>query len=316
MTINEFFWKHAYQEVKPLFEDLKEYRYALIKGDALSIQAYGKVGKRQYGDLDVLVERQDVMEIEEILRKHGFVCNNDSESSATRRKDKIMSMVRSHQLPSFFKESKWGKIELDLNFDIYWGQYLGEKESIGSLLDSVRTEQIYGCEVKVLSPEHALLQLVLHHYKEMNSIYHLSNFYTIKSDMFRDVLELIKNRKNEIQADSFYEVCEKYHVTEYAYYVLYYTKECFGENLLDEYITKLQSDRGIELLDKYGLDEDEQNVWKIPFHERVDNPVLKNIVVANLSPKEQRKNEINKKVYGNGRNQRTESIGENRLSWV
>lgn len=43
-----------------------------FKGPTLALQAYGDVGLRQFGDLDILVHREDVHRISEILITRGF----------------------------------------------------------------------------------------------------------------------------------------------------------------------------------------------------------------------------------------------------
>ena len=56
--INKLLWlvgkKENFERIKDLLEMLS-INYAVIKGEALSLQAYGKVGQRIYSDIDILV---------------------------------------------------------------------------------------------------------------------------------------------------------------------------------------------------------------------------------------------------------------------
>lgn len=44
-----------YKKSIDVFKCMKYIPYAVVKGEALSIQAYGKVGQRQGGDIDILI---------------------------------------------------------------------------------------------------------------------------------------------------------------------------------------------------------------------------------------------------------------------
>lgn len=57
--------RDMYEELQFVVEDLSN--YAIVKGDALSIQAYGKVGARTYGDIDILISKKHINNIEKML---------------------------------------------------------------------------------------------------------------------------------------------------------------------------------------------------------------------------------------------------------
>jgi hypothetical protein len=54
--------KIRYATVAPLFEQLldKKVPFAAVKGEPLSIAAYGKLGQRHSGDIDILVPRKHI----------------------------------------------------------------------------------------------------------------------------------------------------------------------------------------------------------------------------------------------------------------
>jgi hypothetical protein len=47
-------------------------RAVSFKGPTLALRVYGDVGLRQFGDLDILVHRKDILKIKELLISHGF----------------------------------------------------------------------------------------------------------------------------------------------------------------------------------------------------------------------------------------------------
>lgn len=63
----------------------------MIKGEALSFYAYGKIGKRVYGDIDLLLSRKSLHSIEHSLEQFDF------KSTVQSRKDKILMLSTSHQ---------------------------------------------------------------------------------------------------------------------------------------------------------------------------------------------------------------------------
>ena len=101
---------------------------------------------------------------------------------------------------------------VDLNFDILWGEYNGKRIDIEGFISDAIEVEIYGIKVKTLPPLKALIQLILHHYKEMNSIYHLAGHNSITYSMFRDVYYLWKNNASVISLEKLYVLSEKYQI--------------------------------------------------------------------------------------------------------
>ena len=60
-----------YNQIVVLLESLNV-EYSIIKGEALSKQAYGVVGKRMSSDIDILVPREKLYCIEQCLLSNGF----------------------------------------------------------------------------------------------------------------------------------------------------------------------------------------------------------------------------------------------------
>lgn len=64
--------------------------------------------------------------------------------------------------------------------------------------------EIYGVKVKTLPPIKAMIQLILHHYKDMNSLFLLATRKSIKYDILKDVYYLLKNNLDTIPLDELY----------------------------------------------------------------------------------------------------------------
>lgn len=80
----------------------------------------------------------------------------------------VLCITYSHQIPSYHKEVTGFHLNVDINYDIFWGEYEGQRTSIGDFFTDTVEMNIYGISVKTLSVEKAFIQLILHHYKEMN----------------------------------------------------------------------------------------------------------------------------------------------------
>lgn len=64
---------------------------------------------------------------------------------------------------------------------------------------------VYDRKVKTLPPLKAMMRLILHHYKEINSIYHLVGYNCMYYNMFKGVYPLWKNNQEENFLDKLYD---------------------------------------------------------------------------------------------------------------
>lgn len=290
--VNRFLYKAA----EKFLNDLDDIPYAVIKGVPLSYIAYGNTGTRHTSDIDILIDKKNLNKIESRLRDYGF--SQGIEDKKELREKRIFCFAKSHQLLPY--EKKFGKIsvQIDLNFSLFWGEYTGEKIDISSFIEDRMPIKIYESNIYVLQPEKALIQLCLHHYKEMNSIYLLANHNSIYMEMFRDVFYLLNNTAYIVNSDKLVDLCREYHVEQYIYYVLYYTETLYSNSKIKDIIERLQSESGQYLLDKYGLSANEQKVWKVDFETRLQTENLYTIIEKDLQKQDLQKIEINRRVFG------------------
>ena len=273
--------KLLYKELQPLFETLSSVRYAVVKGEVLSQQIYGVPDRRRSSDIDILIDKKNVKFLEEQLQKLGFE-QKLPEDSAEARRNRVLCMSYSHQIPSYHKEKFGFNFNVDVNYDIFWGEYEGQRCSIDGFLSDTVDMEIYGATVKTLPIEKAFVQLVLHHYKEMNSLYHLSQHNTIRTDMFRDVYEMMRNNDECLSSKLIRKLGKLFLIEPYIYYMVYYTWEVFKDPFLNSYLNELQIYRNYELLVSYGLCAQEKKVWGIEFIDRLDNNQLWQIIQSEL----------------------------------
>ncbi len=285
--------KFLYKQLSQLLIDTQQYLFAIVKGEPLSIEAYQKNGMRLYNDIDILVSRKNLKKLEEVLQANGFM-NIYSNYS---REDRIFVLTNSHQLLPYTKNINGNSIYIDLSYDIFWGEYEGKRIDIEEFLSDTIEMEIYGVKVKTLPPLKAMIQLILHHYKDMNSLFLLATRKSIKYDMFKDVYYLLKNNLDAIPLDKLYAMSAEYEIIPYVFYVLYYTGQVFDDDVLKQYIEAFRTPEGESLLNCYGLCEKERREWKCDFKTRLDSDNLYDLIKEDLTERDKEKIAINKRVF-------------------
>lgn len=215
-------------------------KYAYIKGEALSLMAYGNNNQREYGDVDILIPINSVKSVNDFLLESNFKQEYPTTNFKTKREYDIFSMLNSHQAIPYIREIKGTEnyFEIDINKDIYWGEYSGKRVDIEEFLSDTIDITVFNCNIKTLTPLKTMIQLLLHHYRDMNSIYLLATRNSIKYSMFKDVYYLLKNNQKKITCMQLYEISTIYQIVPYVYYVLYYTKKVFNDDIFNESFEK------------------------------------------------------------------------------
>jgi uncharacterized protein YwgA len=267
--------------------------YAVVKGVPLSLMCYNQPQIRGFGDIDILVSESSFALCKKWCDDNGFVEN----SSGCSAMSKMVFNGLSHQKQTYLKKHLGFTCELDFNTDVFWGEYEGKRADIDEFLSDAFETVIYGVKVRVLPPLKAAVQLILHHYKDMNSIFLIATRKSIKPEMFRDVYYLLKNNSGEISAERLYGLSLEYEIVPYVYYVLYYTEKLFSDEFMKRYVEKFRTAEGERLLDCYGLCEKERKVWKCDFRTRLDAESLFPLIEPDLTERDKKKIEINKKVF-------------------
>ncbi|MCL2591904.1 MAG: nucleotidyltransferase family protein [Defluviitaleaceae bacterium] len=256
-----------YTEVANVINGLAGINYALIKGEALSIQAYKGVGFRKFGDIDILIDKINLKYVNTVIKENGF--SQGENSLELTRKEKIITNM-AHQTTPYVKYKDGLKIKIDLNMNIYWEEVENKNISIESFLEDTVFMDVYGYKIKTLNVKKAFLQLCLHHYREMNSLYHLYYKNPITTNMFKDVYALVKNNSDTLNINCILNLCKTYNVKNYIYYVLFYTNEIFQDNDIENILKNIYDDDGHALLTMYGLSAKERKNWRVDFKTRLD----------------------------------------------
>lgn len=287
--------KAVYLLERELLEKICKQGGCIIKGAPLSFNISNSPYTRISNDIDILAEKEKICDIERLLIQHGYI--PISKSAVAQRLGRIMSLQKSHQLLPYYKVIDGISVMLDLNFDITWGEYEGKKIRIHDFLNDWVNMEIYGTKIKTLPPLKAMIQLILHHYKDMNSLFLLATRKSIRYDMFKDVYYLLKNNLDAIPLDKLYAMSAEYEIIPYVFYVLYYTGQVFDDDLLKQYIEAFRTPEGEALLNCYGLCKKERREWKCDFKTRLDSDNLYELIKEDLTERDKEKIAINKRVF-------------------
>lgn len=288
--------KMLYRELEPVWEAMSGINYAVVKGEALSQQIYGDPGMRRSGDVDILIDKDDLRKLEQLLCNEGFEQHVPSGSNEA-RKNRILCLAYSHQIPSYHKDKLWTRLNVDVNYDIFWGEYEGQRYPIKKFLDDVIETEIYGSRVKVLTIEKAFVQMILHHYKEMNSLFILYYRNCIRTKLFKDIYDMLRLNREVLDVKCIERLCEEYEIGAYVYYLLFFANKVFPNEVLPGILAGLEMYRSEDVLNGYGLNSKERKKWKIPFEERLDNNRLGEMIAGEMTGEDWKKIELNHHVF-------------------
>ena len=188
-------------------------------------------------------------------------------------------------------------IVIDINFDILWGEYTGKRIDITEFLSDTIDLNIYGINIKTLNITKSIIQLALHQYKDVNSIFLLATRNSVKLDMFKDLFYLIKNNLKEIRIDDLLSKAIEYQIVPYMYYMFYHMNLLFNDSILETLIDIFKSQEGIELLNCYGLNDLERREWRYDFKTRLNSPSMYELIKDDLTENDLTKIEINRRAF-------------------
>ena len=287
-----------YKHISDVILDIKHLDYAIIKGCPLSYYAYSDYGRRSFLDTDILIDRKDISALEKVMLDHGFGQEFiDNKPVKAERGKRILCLSNSHQILPYYRRVNNQLICFDVNFDIFWGEYTEKRINISKFLSDLTELEFFGVKIKTLRPLQMMIQLILHHYKDMNSIFLLATRKSIKYSMFKDVYYLLKNNIREISVERLYAISKEYNIIPYVYYIFYYTSVLFEDDIFKDYIGAFKTQEGDNLLNCYGLNDSERREWKYDFNVRLESESLYSLIKDDLTDKDIEKIALNKVVF-------------------
>ena len=288
-----------YSSCQKVFEMLNDLGipYAVLKGMPLSLLAYGDADGRASRDIDVLVSPSSYKEIHNALTLSGFSQGRliNGQVKKIGREEKLFYLHNTHQSSPYFLETSSAIVpfvEMDINFQLIWPQR-DIKLDTEMFLENLSDFSVEGYTIKTLIPLYFFVALCLHHYKDMNSIYILYRKKRISLRRYCDIYYYLKNNQVACSVSQLTEIAQQFSISPYLYYCLYYCYLIFHDDFLQPYMESLKTEYGIYLVDRFGLNEDEQKVWTIPYYERIFSNSLHHYFDQILPPQDLKNIELN-----------------------
>ena len=177
LRLKELGWEHLPKEIREVFEStqrknathalsltsellrllrlLQEHKIFVLpyKGPALAVQLYGDVAMRQYGDIDVVIAKEDWSTVDSLL------CQNEWQPEYK------LPAAQEHLYLKTYKDHSYFSARQGHLLEIHWGfadPHLSFPLTLQSLKSRLPTIQLSGFEVVVPSPEDLLMILCFH----------------------------------------------------------------------------------------------------------------------------------------------------------
>lgn len=240
-------------ELKVISTALKEknIEYVTIKGIHLSLTLYThfRMNPRDFADIDIVVKKQDLEQLGKVLMglgyEHARVNYYTNEMEQISRGEILNGKMFYHQIPPYEKKFKQYFIgrdtyKVDANYTIFEGGQHDDPILVSELLKSRVLQSHEGLTYYSLKPEHDLIQLCFHFYKdimyppknERKDVYKLINFY--------DIYLFINKYRKILDYNYLLGLClnnEK--LKNSLYIVLTLTERVFGDLQIGNFINKL-----------------------------------------------------------------------------
>ena len=295
LRLNKVSIRERIQACRVIFEQ-EDIPYVAMKGPILSVSAYGDPYLRQSGDIDVLIAPQDVTAFSRQMKKAGFIQGKIKNQTIqpVSREEHIFHSTYSHQVVPFIK--KTGNVALthvnvDVNTNLYWGESECSLNMEQLLFHRIPIE-IDGVTLYKLEPISEFIALCLHHYKDMNSLYLLSQG-SLRLRLFVDIYRYILRQREVLPTIQLRQTAEEWGALPYIYYCLFQTAALFPEKVVLDYRDAMQNEKGQNLLNVCGLTQEEQKKWLMPLTARLFSPDFKTQFALMLNEKDKDKIALN-----------------------
>ena len=295
-TLNTISVKERINSCKCIFSQT-EFPYAVIKGPVLSQVLYDDPFWRNSKDIDILVCSKDLDKCKQILINNGFIQGKFKNGKFYHytREEILFQTSLTHQIASFVKltdNPTCPYIYLDINTSILWGE-CNEPLDLSYVLSHCQYTSITNIKLLKLSAEMEFVELCLHNYKDMNSLYLLSRG-TLTFGLYYDIYLYINN--SHIDLSILKEICSILNVGQYIYACLYLVNELFEDEKISSIILELEKFKNESILHTYGLTEEERKPWGISLLDRLFTLDVPKYVMSMFDENEKEKIKINERL--------------------
>ena len=105
--------------------------------------------------------------------------------------------------------------------------------NMDSFLENTESFEVFGIKIRKLKTNFEFIALCMHHYKDLNSLYLLSE-RGIKLSLFYDIKLYVTKKYIDVKELKF--ICDKLCISEYITFCLYHTNIIFPSDIIEHYL--------------------------------------------------------------------------------
>lgn len=197
-----------YAELRRILDRFKEngVDVVVLKGAALAETVYANTSLRTFGDLDLLVTKDNLQSVDRAM------CGLDYKSICVENKSQQWFRTNHFHLAPYVNSRKSTAV------DVHWHvTNMNNRIDIEEWWRRAKNVKIVGRDVLILSPEHTLIHLALH------LLHH--NFVRSRFRDLCDISETLKHYKNRIDWMKLREEVNGYEIKKLVYSIFYLVKQ-------------------------------------------------------------------------------------------
>jgi len=176
-------------------------------------------GARPFADLDILIKKEELQKVKDILLKKGYKLYEHSRSEK--------EYLEHHKHLIFFKKKKpsvevhWDIVNNDTRININPLVFINNSENI----------IISKKEVNILKPEHQFLHLCIHL---------IEHKFILSLRYYLDIKFLLKKYKNKLDWDEIINISKQMNISNFVFHILNKTKKNLGLNISSKILNHLR----------------------------------------------------------------------------
>lgn len=253
-------------------------RHIFIKGFSL-LDYYDKY-VREFNDVDIIINFEDINNVIKILNKCGYQFGHyDSKSmkvNKVSRNREVFKILNTHEIPKMIKEINNVYIKIDINFLFQWKG----KENKQIEFEELWQNSIKRKKYNILNNKYNILHLCCHFYNEtVNFTFNYSNDYKDPKELklFRlfDIL-LLLDKLSSSEIKEIINISLKHHIDNEVKFTLKVISEFFPEKLTNElYDFSINEPNLNNNINIYLTKNGDYNLWPISLYDRAFNFTIK-----------------------------------------
>lgn len=232
-----------------LIEETDEARIdvAGLKGVVFNSTLY-KLGARRSNDIDILVEENDLITFDNIMRRLGFIQSMDGGKTEASKKEKLIQIMNYHDLVPYYKlvdYSFMDFIKVDVNF-----HFDSKEHDITRAILREGTQDYCGNGyiIRGLKWKSHLLHLCVHFYREASNSIWTSNARDVDLYKIIDIQNTLRSYRKEELLD-WCKYVEKYQLNKQCYFTFFYLNRFYPNTIYTE-IMRIIKPQDVSFLNK------------------------------------------------------------------